>query len=311
MLLPAPLPTVPLTSLPFSSTPQLWIDPIDTPQICLGAFQRAASAVVPQPLPLSRRLSGGPALWLAPPALHLLLTLPSPSALVPDADPHRLLNRHVRPLLRALSLLRAPAHYGGRDWVSVQRHPAVWIGFAHDASSGACAFEAFLPLDQPFALLPPLAPARSLDPFLQKTPLGLRAAAGRDLSLDELSDALARAYDQLAPAPLPRASWPSALVRPLVTDPRPPWDALREEPIGWLGASASPLCLGGDLFASEDLLARLDTALALLGPDPSPAALEHALTEAVASGGVIAGVRSADALVGVLRDAIEAHAARR
>src|SRR5688500_11031086 len=98
------------------TTPRLGLHLLAEPLLVLGAFQRAASTLAPlEGGPrVVRRLSGGPALWAGPGTLHLWLSLPRPDALVPGAPP-RLVNRYVRPLLRGLTRLGAPALYGGRD----------------------------------------------------------------------------------------------------------------------------------------------------------------------------------------------------
>src|SRR5687767_6396512 len=131
--------------------PRLGLRALAEPALVLGAFQRAASAIrlVEGGPPLVRRHSGGPTIAAGPGTLHLWLSLPRPDALVP-CDAPRLLNRYVRPLLRGLSKLGAPAIYGGRDWVSVARRPVAWVGFAHDEASGASLVEAFIALERPF-----------------------------------------------------------------------------------------------------------------------------------------------------------------
>lgn len=301
---------MPLAALAAGLPPSLWLQPVRRTELCLGAFQRAASALRPHDLPVSRRLSGGPCLLLSPDTLHLLLTLPSPSALAPDADPPRLLNRYVRPLLRGLSRLGVTASYTGQDWVGALLCPTpasppsrcsiAWVGFAHHAASGACCFEAFLPLSTPLALPPGLdgypprqAPARPS--------LGLSQAAGRPLSCSEVSDAILAAYDRAYGSPLPRASWSSSRLRPDDPDPRPPWSSLRPEAIGFVGASLSPTPeLGGDFFASDDLIAAIHVALLDL-PHPSRDQLRDLLARAASdSGGILEGVRSIDSLLDVL-----------
>lgn len=294
-----------LPALASGRSPQIWLRTASRHEICLGAFQRAASALRASPgLPVTRRLSGGPALWIAPGTLHLLLTLPSPSALIADADPHRLINRHVRPLLRALRRVGALASYPGRDWVSASHRPVAWVGLAHHAASGACAFEAFIPLLEPFALPAHLDgyPARNNAPFLGKTPASLGQITSRPVPPEQLSDALLAAYDEVG-GPLARPPWTDEITRPLALDTRPPWASLREGVIGFLGASREPAPeLGGDFFASSDLIDAINDALAARPPAPCDDDLRAALARAVGSveGGIFEGIRSVDEIVAVL-----------
>ena len=291
----------PVSLFPAPLAPTLALAPVGRHEVCLGAFQRAASAVVAGPTPLTRRLSGGPALWLAPSTLHLQLRLPHAAALVADADLPRLLNRHVRPLLRALRSLDPRASHGGRDWVTLGHRPAAWLGLAHDAASGACLVEAFLPCDESFALPAGLDayPPRQVPAWLGHAPASLAAVAGRPVDPAALAAAVARAFSALAPdgvlAPGP------APARPDAADHRPPWQRLREEAIGFVGAGSDPPELGGDLFASLDLIAAINARLAdraPRSPDEARALLSAALDEV--PGGAIEGVRYAESLVAVL-----------
>lgn len=285
--------------------PLFWLDFAGHHEVCLGAFQRAASAL--RPLPpgalLTRRFSGGPALRLAPDTLHLLLALPSASALT-DADAPRLVNRHVRPLLRALTRLGARAHFFGRDWVSAAHRPVAWAGFAHHAASGACLFEAFVGLSLPFSLPSALDgyPARAADPFLGKAPCSLADVLPAPLDPEHVARAISGAHDEAYAAPLARASWSPRDVRPVAHDARPPWAALREEVIGFIGASGEPSPeLGGDLLASEDLVEAINANLAALPPRPTRPAIEAAIAEASGrTGGIIEGVRSMESLIDVI-----------
>src|SRR5687768_9693945 len=87
--------------------------------ILLGAFQRSSEVdSFYQSLPLYRRGSGGAAARIGPGTVWLRLALKRPDALV-DATAPRLMNRYVRPLLRALTKMGAHAHYFDRDWISV------------------------------------------------------------------------------------------------------------------------------------------------------------------------------------------------
>jgi len=299
---------VPLADLPPPSSASLWLAPVLRAELSLGAFQRAASAVKAPPCPVTRRLSGGPTLFLAPGALHLALFLPSPSSLVPDADVPRLLNRHLRPLLRALRRLGLPAMYPGRDWIAVAHRPAVWVGFAHHGASDACCVEAFLPLDQPFSVPPShdaSAPHRSEPPWLGKAPASLRELSPQPLELAALQEAVADAYAADLGVPLEPGRFEAERLRPEARDQRPPWAALRQEVIGLVGAAGPPeAALGGEFFASEDLIAAVNRKLAGLPRGASRGQLQEALAAAVEeTGGAVEGVRSSASLLDALEEA--------
>src|SRR5262245_15360701 len=84
--------------------------------VLLGAFQRGTE--VDTPLAVFRRGSGGAALRVGEGTLWVSLALARPSALV-ACENAKIVNRYVRPLLREITKLGAPARYFGRDWISV------------------------------------------------------------------------------------------------------------------------------------------------------------------------------------------------
>ncbi|MCS6900005.1 MAG: hypothetical protein RMJ98_09885 [Myxococcales bacterium] len=299
---------MPLIDLPLPSSPSLWLEPVSQAELSLGAFQRAASALKEPSFPVTRRLSGGPTLLLAPESLHLVLYLPSPSVLVPDADLPRLLNRHLRPLLRALRRLGLAAMYPGRDWIAVAHRPAIWVGFAHHGASNACCVEAFLPLDRSFSVpseQDASAIYRSEPPWLGKVPAGLRELSPHPLSLETLHQAVTRAYATDLGVLWAPGSFEAGWLRREVRDERPPWAALRQEAIGLVGASGPPWAgLGGEFFASEDLMAAVDRRLEELPRRATRGQLQEVLVAAVEeTGGRIEGVCSVDSLLDVLEEA--------
>ena len=263
---------------------ELWVAIAEDHAVVLGAFQRGIG--LPEGLPLVRRGSGGAEVRVAPGTVHVLLALESPSALV-SCDEKRIVNRYVRPLLRALTRTGHLAHYFGRDWVSVDRRPIASVGFAHDASTGRTAFEAFVAVNAPFAL-------RARPSFLGKAPGTL---PGADPA--RLAEAIAEAYGRDAePVPLEPAGAPSA-VGDLRADP--PWAATREEAIGIVGAgpdAGGAFRVGGDLLVSRDALARLEERVVVPGAD-----IARAVDDTLAAGGVaLDGVRS----LASIRDVVSA-----
>ncbi len=108
---------------PMAHDAVLWVAEALDEATVLGAFERGSSEgagglVV-------RRGSGGPRVRVGPGTLHVALSLVRPDALEP-CDVRRIVNRAVRPLLRAVTKTAALAHYFGRDWVSVAHRPVGW-----------------------------------------------------------------------------------------------------------------------------------------------------------------------------------------
>jgi hypothetical protein len=231
--------------------------------LLLGAFQRGAG--MPDDAPLVRRGSGGPEVRVAPGALHVLLAMESPGALVP-CDERRIVNRAVRPLLKALTRVGHLAHYFGRDRVVVAHQPVGWVGFAHDATSRRTTFEALVDV---------------IDPRLA----------------DAVVDAYAREREAV-PLEVPEA--------PAVEDddPRadPPWAATRAEAIGPIGAGRDArgrFRVGGDLLVSRDALARLELAA------PSAPDVGRLVDTTLAAPGVaLDGVRSLATIRDVIQEAL-------
>ncbi len=233
---------------------ELWVAVASDAATLLGAFQRAEPT---DEGPLLRRGSGGPAVRVGPGTVHVALSLASPGALEP-CDAKRIVNRAVRPLLRALTKTAALAHYFGRDWVSVERRPAAWVGFAHDAATQRTLFEAFVAVRTPFATL-------ERSSFRGKGPATLEELAGRPLDPAAIAAAIADAYVEKHGAEeiaIERAADPAASP---VSATDPPWTATVDEAIGILGAgpdAAGVFRIGGDLLVSRDALAHLESRVA-------------------------------------------------
>lgn len=222
--------------------------------VLIGSFQRGAG--MPQGFTLLRRGSGGPEVLVGEGTVHIALALVHPGALVP-CDERRIVNRYVRPLLRALTKVLGPdglAHFFGRDWVSVGKRPAAWVGFAHDATTRRTLFEAFVAVRIPFS-------RASRHSFLGKPPGTLESIVGRDLEPSRIASAIVDEYAGSADAasieapavPLPSSSEDLRL--------DPPWASTLEEAIGTLGAgpdAGGRFRIGGDLLVSRDALGRLE-----------------------------------------------------
>jgi hypothetical protein len=233
----------------------LWVATARDDARLVGAFQRATAGAAGA---VARRGSGGPEVRVAKGTVHVALSLASPDALTPCGE-SRIVNRSVRPLLRALTKVTGrPAHFFGRDWVSVAHRPVAWAGFAHDAGTRRTVFEAFVGVRAPFAD----GPRASL---LDKAAVALEAALDRPLDPAKVADAVADAYlaayvaeEVEVPAPEDGAD-AGGDAGDLGAEP--PWAATREEAIGTVAAgpdASGVLRVGGDLLVSRDALARLE-----------------------------------------------------
>jgi hypothetical protein len=284
---------------PLAEPVELWVAVARDEAILLGAFQRGAG--MPPDWPLLRRGSGGPEVRVGPGTVHVALALAHPAALTRGADEKRIVNRAVRPLLRALAKTGTLAHFFGRDWISVAHRPVAWVGFAHDSTSRRTLFEAFVGVRTPFALGPRASflgkPVATLESLRESPIESLESYAER------LSGAIVDAYvagvgeaRELAPADLPADASSSA------DDPRAdaPWAATCEEAIGLVGAGPDArgvLRVGGDLLVSRDAVARLEERLR----DAAPANVPGVVDETLAAPGVaLDGVKSLTSIADVV-----------
>ncbi len=267
--------------------------------VVVGAFGRHSGTAAPAGMHVLRRGSGGPPVVLGPETIHLMLSLETPDALT-SCDEKRIVNRYVRPLLRAITAhSKSQAHFFGRDWVSLEHRPVAWVGFGHDASTGRTLFESFVAVRSGFA--PALRPA-----FLGRAPATLEELTGRPVDADRLAEAIVAAYGREAEiVPV------SPAVALLDRDPlelevdHVPWAAVRQEAIGVVGAGRDArgvFRVGGDLLVSRDALARLEARLAA-GPEEDE--IGRIVDETLAAPGVaLDGVRSLASLRDVIAEAL-------
>jgi hypothetical protein len=265
--------------------------------LLVGAFQRradvAGAGALGEALPLVRRGSGGPEVRLGAGSVHVTLALAHPAALA-ASDEKRIVNRAVRPLLRALAKTGNLAHYFGRDWVSVRHRPAAWVGFAHDASTGRTLFEAVVAVRVPFAVTQRAS-------FLGKPHGTLESIGGRAADPIRLADAIAESY---AGDGLDTLDWPQPSddgdANADLPGADPPWAATVDEAIGTLGAGPDArgvLRVGGDLLVSRDALARLEARAAAAPVEDLPSIVDETLA---APGVALDGVRSLGSFLDVL-----------
>jgi len=281
---------------PLAHAAELCVSIVADDALLVGAFQRAdawgdAPADAPS-LPCLRRGSGGPEARVGAGSLHVALCLAHPGALVP-CDEKRIVNRGVRPLLRALTKTGSLAHYFGRDWVSVAHAPVAWIGFAHDAGTRRTLVEAVVAVRVPFA-------TRARASFQDKAPATLESTRGAPVDVARLGEAIVAAYAQDATLARLAEPPPAPFADDLRASPEPPWAATVDEAIGTLGAGPDArgvFRVGGDLLVSRDALARLEERVATARADELPAIVDATLA---APGVALEGVRSLASVLDVV-----------
>ncbi len=269
--------------------------------IVLGAFQRGSdvSREAGGDLPRLRRGSGGAAARVGPGMVWMQIALARPDALV-DAAADKLLNRYVRPLLRALTrVLRVPASYFGRDWISASHRPIGLVSFAHEASTGKSLFEAFIAVTAPVALAERAS-------FRGRPQATCAIVHGGALDPVHVLEVIVDAYAAEAKAIVDVGAADVAFVttEEVIVKDGPPWSVVSEEAIGDISVGRDPagrLEVGGELMASRDALARLRDALAALPAGASQEDIGRVVDEAMTGGGAVSfGVRS----LASIRDAI-------
>ncbi len=294
----------------------LLVAPIVSEGIALGAFQRPRSTIDLQKLEgtglsLVRRATGGTAIRVGRGQIYVSLTLRRPEALDGVADPGRALNRHVRPLLRALSSLGdEPAASGGRDMVVMGGAPIAWVGIGHERVTGRTVLEAVVAVDTSFAIAPELDLAHgAIAPrWLGRAPTTLSEKLPRKPPLEVVVRAVQSAYEAAAGGDTTRieaGTLPATRVNP----DQPAFSAMVEEAIGLLGAivERDRIALGGDWMASRDVVDALGSTLFALGPDASDEELGHAIDGAFGDArALLLGVRSLPSIAKLVRGAWDA-----
>jgi hypothetical protein len=236
---------------PLAHTAELWVSLCEDEGILLGAFQRATE-IDKTAAPLFRRASGGPAIRVARGAIHIALALAHPAALV-ACDPPRLVNRYVRPLMRALSSFGEKTPYFGRDWLSAQHRPVAWVGFAHDSTTKRALFEAVIGVNATWSI------DRNRASFLGKSEITLEEAARHALDLNAVVEAIASDYASAFEGE--RSDAPAVEIAPLEVGDDPDWTASVDEAIGTVKAGFDRngrLKIGGQFLASRDAIAALE-----------------------------------------------------
>jgi hypothetical protein len=242
--------------------------------LALGAYQReafvvAGAAGTGRPDTVVRRQTGGGAVVAGEGVFYFAVALESASVLM-DCPPGRILNRNVRGLLQGFRSLGVPAHYFGRDFVSLATRAGAHVAW-HEREDGRVLFEAFI--SQSKSYVPPASwiayPPLNADPFRGRPPVTLSDAAQRTVQDDELFAQLiegyattykldARVLDAAAVAECARQSdmLPKSIAR---EDDALAWSPPYEESIGFVYAGVrvsatrqiAQARLGGDYFQSQ------------------------------------------------------------
>ncbi len=249
-----------------TASAELLVAHLEDEAVLLGAFQRASEVEGLLPLlPRLRRGSGGAAVRVGPGTIYVGLALAHPSALVPARE-DQILNRYVRPILRALARQGVLAHYFGRDWISVAKAPAALISFAHDAGSGRALVEAFVATEAPFSLGP--RPS-----YLGKEPGTCAELSGKHVQDARFSEALIEAYGELLPGGEGLSELAVAGDEAAFVGADEAWERRIDEALGPIFSGRDgrgAWRLGGELVASRDAVGSMEEGLLALGPAPSP-----------------------------------------
>lgn len=269
--------------------------------VLLGAFQRPCELEGSAHAKGARleRGSGGAALSVGEGTVWVQLLLASADALVP-CTPDRMINRHVRPLLGAVTGRTGVMRYYDRDWLSLASRPVGAVGMAHDASSGRALFEAFIACTAPCFVDPARASLRGRAPATLAD-LGAAPANPRELA--------ARVLERFVASYGPTAG---TFELPAVDDggrapaeaARGPWTHEGRDAIGRVAAARDEdgaVRVGGEWLASRDGVAALEAALAeRAGPLSVEDARDLAARSLAVEPRVVMGLASLDVLADVI-----------
>jgi hypothetical protein len=303
--------------------------------VALGAYQRAASALHldvarARGVEVVRRATGGPAARAGEGIVYLAVGLRHASVLL-DCPRDRVLNRNVRGMLTGLSTSGVPAHYFGREFVSVARRPAAQITWGRQPD-GRVLLEVFVGVTRPYALVPGTGDDTALvayprppePPLLGKQPISLSEAWGKAPEPQQVFAAIVeRGYARLYALDLEQVDAPSAPAAPgadpaaaasdAVDAPDLRWSAPHGIPIGFLQAGlrcdavgrVERAVLAGDFMQDADAPARLQAALCGARPTPERlvAAINGTYGSSSSGAAVIEGLRALAPVLEAFREA--------
>ncbi len=174
--------------------------------VSLGRYHLAPPAAAGQAaggVQLWRRHSGGRAVPFGDGFVGVSLVLPHRSALFAEDPlalaPHQVINRYVRGILESCKLVRIPAFYPGRDFITVDRRVLGLVSFETD-EAGALLFEAILANTRDFGILAELIDRADPEGTVKvdlpppDSTTSLQRELRARLSLEELADLLRRGF---------------------------------------------------------------------------------------------------------------------
>jgi hypothetical protein len=266
--------------------------------IVLGNYQRASQALAQDAqkrLPPLRRRSGGSSVLAGTGISYVALALHDRASLM-ACPPQRLLNRNVRGALQGLRLAGVPANYFGRDVLSFEARPAVYVGW--DADDQDHVLLEFFVSDQR-SCWPDAAtygyPPRKEDVLRGRTPTTLQEANARALgtqALEKIAEGHAAGFhvdwQSEAPTLLAAADVSADDAREAPAQLALHWSLPCEEAIGFVSAGValdgsgkfSAVSLAGDFFAHRACAGALERML--LGVTPNAEMVARAVDGAYA-----------------------------
>ncbi len=305
------------------------------PALALGAWQHAPQAVALQVADergtkLLRRKTGGPAGMMGAGVMYVALCLRNASSLM-ECPPDRVLNRNVRGFLGGLTQEGVPAHYLGREWISVDKRPAGLLGWAR--REGGVLLEVLLGHTRSF--VPPSElvgyPPRERAVFGGKEPITLKEAwepGGHwdalqrgDLLVRALAEGHADRFEDVEPDHSSLSDREREAVGGFLPDTAVDvdrragaewtWSKPVEIPIGFAagGVQRGPdgelleVALAGDFYQDDEAPAHL--AKQLVGTEPTPASIQAAVTSTWdGTARVMEGVSDLEPIASALRGAL-------
>lgn len=252
-------------------------------RVLLGAFQRACD--VPDGDRAIARGTAGAAVRVGRGTLHVLVAIARL-----EHDETQILNRHVRPILRALD-----ANYFGRDWISLEHRPIAHVGFAHERATGRTVVEAFIAVRTLFDV------AERASHRGKKTAT-LEEIRGAKIDDDGLVRKIVDAFgthEALTREP----HEPSEV--DVITRDDPPWAARVDEAIGPVCAGRDArgvMRVGGEFMASFDAVRDLEERIAR--ETMTPQKIREAVNDALgAPHTALLGVRTLESFARALEEA--------
>ncbi|HET6333870.1 MAG TPA: hypothetical protein VFG30_11700 [Polyangiales bacterium] len=301
----------------------------------LGAYQHAGQVLPGRepgsaggaPAVVLRRATGGVAVRAGEGITYVALALRDRSSLMP-CPRSRILNRNVRGALAGFRSAGITTHYFGRDFLSIDARPAVWVGWAARAD-GRVLIE-YVICESNSCFLSPRElgyPVPTSEPFRGKEPWTLEQAVSTVVGSEKkepvrgtsLIEHLAEGYGTGFKAAFEKSPIPPAW---LTTEPRvglPPdpdasalhWSHPIEEAIGFVSAGVSIDGAGklarvrmcGDFYADDSCAITLERML--IGVAPNPDHIARAVDNAYGQAGHdVEGVRDLHTFQTAILDAV-------